>query len=281
MAAAEIVVEQLDIRQPRSFGYQIGDKFERSISLQLRKPYRLNMDSLPPKGRLTLWLAIQASQVDQEVLTASTRYDIRLTYQVVNIEPEVRNIALPHHDLLYSDGSETLKVLIPATRVSVSILRDPGREDLQADQKPWLLPQRYLRSALFGALFICSLAGLAYLHWGLPFLTKKRPFEGVYRSLRKSSHRRPWDDDGYREVLQNIHSAFNETAGKTVFTESLDQFFKDHDQFAPLRQSIDEYFTHSRQYFFADTTDEQEFLYSHSELVFFIQGCRDIERGLS
>jgi mxaA protein len=81
--------------------------------------------------------------------------------------------------------------------------------------------------------------------------------------------------------LQSIHRAFNETAGRIVFTESLDEFFNDHDQFAPLQHPIDEYFTHSRRYFFAGITDDQGSRYSRSELIAFVQACRDIERGLT
>jgi mxaA protein len=226
-----------------------------------------------------VWLAIDTPEVDQKISATSTQYDIRLSYQIVNIDTELTDIAVPHIDLIYSDGNETLKALVPASRVSASALRDQTQDNLQPDRAPFLLPQRYLGSIVSGSLLLCSLAGLAYLYWGLPFLGKNRPFAGVYRSLRKRRHR-SWDDDSYREALQDIHRAFNETAGKTVFAERLDEFFNDHIEYAPLQQSITDYFSHSRTYFFEGDKDHRNFQYALSDLVTLVEACRGIERGL-
>lgn len=273
-------MEQLDIRQPRSFGYQIGDKFERFIHLQLRKPYELEISALPTQGRHTMWLALEAPHIEQKNLTASTQYKIILSYQIVNIDPEVRNISVPELYLQYTNGKDAFKLLVPASWVGVSVLHDHQRGYLQADRIPSLLPQAYLRSIVFGSLLVAALAGLIFLHWGLPALTKTHPFVTAYRGLRKLRHR-PWDDECYRDALRNIHQAFNDTAGRTVFAERLTEFFNDHNRYAPLKQSINDYFTHSRRYFFESENDDQIFQYSLSELVSFVQECRDIERGLS
>ncbi len=277
---AEIAVERLDIDQPRLFGYRIGDKFERSIVLRLRKPYQLKTDSLPESGRLTEWLAIESPRIDQKNMAGATEYHIQLTYQIVNINPEVRDIAIPHQDLLYIAGSETSAVLVPATRVNVSVLRDPTKKDLQPDRAPLLLQQRYFTMAVFGTLLLCALIGLVALYWGLPFVSKDHPFAEAYRSLRKL-RRRTWDDDSYRESLQNVHRAFNETTGKTVFAEGLGGFFNDHRQYAPLELSIEDYFARSRKYFFEGAEDDQSTRYSLAELLALVRSCRKVERGLS
>jgi len=279
IVVAEIVIQQLDIVQPRGFGYQIGDKFARSIQLQLRKPFRLDLDSLPAKGRLTLWLAVEEPQIVEEFLADTTQYHIRLTYQVINIDPDIQDIPVPHHDLLVSDGDETLKALITATRIRVSVLSDQTRETLQADRKPMLLSQRYVEIALIAALFLCSLFGLAYLHWGLPLISQKHPFGEVYRDLKKR-RRQPMDDNRYREALRSIHQAFNKTAGKTVFTDELDDFLNKHSQFAPLQIRINEFFLHSREYFFDGVPGQKTSAYSSKEFEDFVRECHDIERGL-
>ncbi len=276
---AEVRIEQLDITQPRSFGYQIGDKFERSILLRLRKPYQLKIEPLPLQGRMTEWLALEEPIVDVVNLSDSTQYDIQLTYQIININPDVTDIAVPHHNLIYSDGKEIFKALIPASRISVSVLSTHANKSLQPDRIPSKLPQRYLRIILVGTLLLFALTGLAYLHWGLPFSAIKHPFDQACRDLKKLQHRN-WDDNNCREALQIIHQAFNETAGKTVFVEQLDEFFSEHKQFTSIQMPIEDYFHRSRTYFFESDQGDQFIKYSLSGLLTLVQDCRDIERGL-
>ncbi len=276
---AEVRVEQLEISQARSFGYQIGDKFERFIHFRLRKPFQLKISSLPEKGRITGWLTIEKPVVNVINLDSSTQYDIRLTYQVVNINPEITNIAIPHLNLIYSNGKETFRALVPASRISVSVLSDQDNQNLQPDREPILLPQSYLRSILAGSLLLLALAGLAYLYWGLPFLVRKKPFEEACRNLKKLNHRN-WDDNNCREALQIIHQAFNETAEKTVFAERLNEFFDEHKQFIPVQKSVENYFHRSREYFFEGDQGDQFIKYSLSGLLTLAKDYRDIERGL-
>lgn len=277
--AAKIAVERLDIRQPRSFGYQIGDKFERTLSLQLRKPYRLTPDELPTPGRLGEWLVLEAPEIVHEDLGASTRYEIRLTYQIINVKPDLPGIAVPHHFLPYTDGQETLKVLVPAWRVGVSVLRMDGHDELQPDRQPWSLPFDYFKTILCGSLLLISLLGLACLHWGLPSSAQRRPFMDANRRLRRARHRH-WDEHQYHEVLQIIHQAFNEVAGKTVFADALAEFFDDHKQFALLREPITDFFLRSRKVFFDGGAKDPGARYSQGELVAFVRRCSDLERGL-
>jgi len=48
---AETVIEQLDVEQQRTFGYQIGDTFVRTVHFRLRDPYVRLETSLPKAGR--------------------------------------------------------------------------------------------------------------------------------------------------------------------------------------------------------------------------------------
>ena len=50
-----VAVERIEVSQPRKFGYQLGDLFERQLSLRLRRPYEFVEDSLPQPGRLNRW----------------------------------------------------------------------------------------------------------------------------------------------------------------------------------------------------------------------------------
>ncbi len=270
-------MERLDIRQPRTFGYQIGDKFERVLTLQLRKPYHLVVEALPAQGKLTRWLVIEAPQLIQEALGAATLYEIRLTYQIVNIHPELQDIAVPHHYLRYTDGHSTGQALIPATRVGVSVLRKASAGEFQPDHPPWPLRFPYVRPILLGCLFLSALLGVASLHWGFPLLAQPRPFTQAYRRLRQV---RQGGADSTREALLIIHQAFNATAGKTVFAETLAEFFEVHRRFAPLRQPITEFFLRSRKVFYGGLAESQAPPYSRAEIAAFVQRCSDLERGL-
>ncbi len=270
-------MERLDIRQPRTFGYQIGDKFARVLTLQLRKPYRLVVAALPAQGKLSQWLVIEAPQLVQQEVGAATLYEIRLTYQIVNIHPELQDIAVPHHYLRYSDGHTTGQALIPATRVGVSVVHKASGGEFQPDHPPWSLRFPYVRPILFGCLFLSALLGVASLHWGFPLLTQPRPFTQACRRLR---HLRQTGDDSTREALLIIHQAFNATAGRTVFADALAEFFAAHGRFAPLRQPITEFFLRSRQVFYGGLAESQAPQYSRAELAVFAQRCSDFERGL-
>lgn len=275
---AEVVVEQLDVQQPRGFGYLIGDKFQRVVDLRLRKPYRLDMTSLPVAGRLTHWLAIETPHVDQQDLSHSTQYRLHFTYQVVNISPDEQDISLPEHLLQYGDSKEILKALVPATRIRVSVISDFGHDDLQPDRSPALMPQHYRRMGALVVLWVGALAGLISLRFGFRFGQRRSPFAEASRTLSK--HRtRTWDDESYGEALKSVHHAFNATAGKAVFGESLEAFFAHHARYAALDHQIREFFTRSSAHFYAAGSSAQRFAYSPADLVHFVEACCAVESG--
>ncbi len=276
----ERVIDLLDIQQPRTFGYQIGDKFHRTIELQLRAPYRLARKSLPTAGRLTEWLASETPEVVEHTVAQATRYHIDLTYQVVNISPDETDIAVPHLDLLYSDGRETLKALVPATRITVTVLRRSDQQTLQPDQVPLPIVTRRWPLALYGSIVMVALSGLAWLQWGLPSRSHARPFRVACRQLRQLRGRE-WDEDSYHKALQAIHEAFNATAGKTLFADRLTAFFAEHRKFAALQRPISDFFMHSRQFFFNADGAAPALYYSQAELLAFAERCCDVECGLA
>lgn len=80
--------------------------------------------------------------------------------------------------------------------------------------------------------------------------------------------------------MKSIHLAFNETAGHIIFIEKLDLFFSENKHYLPLRSEIEEYFSHSRKYFFEDAEAAAGNQYSASELIRFIKECKKIEDGI-
>ncbi len=241
----------------------------------------LDEKSLPAAGRLSEWLTLETPIVDFQILEGIPQYSIKLIYHIVNVKPELKDIPVPSHLLAYknSDSDEKFNILIPATRIGISTLTDRSNNNLHADQAPSLLPFSNFKMMVFLSLFLLSILGLAYLKWGLPLLSKKHPFANTYKTLNNKRHIK-WNEVRHRQALEEIHKAFNETAQRTVFIERLDIFFDEHKKFIPLRSSIENYFTYSRKYFFEGIDDQENTEYALSDLIDFMEQCRDIERGI-
>jgi len=276
--ADERIIEQLDIEQPRSFGYHIGDRFSRVVQLALRQPYTLHGEALPTAGRFSEWLALETPRVTSERHADITRYEIRFDYQVVNVGSEAASIAVPHHELVYSNGRETLKALIPATRVKIAPLRDSADTRLQEDQAPARL--HFDATVLWSCaatLTLCVLA-LAILEGGLPAWRRARPFAVARRAVR-AARRRGWREEDYDLALRAVHRAFNETAGRTVFADTLRDFFTEHAPFMALSTPVTEFYVRSRSYFYAADGDAPAPRYTARELATLVRRCHAIERG--
>ena len=283
--SANIRIERLDIQQPRSFGYQIGDKLQRVINLDLRSPYELDVHSLPKSGKLNQWLSVDKPEIVVREKSGSTQYTITLTYQIININSEIDDIPLPSHNVLYKDSDndndgKSFTALIPPSRLGISMLTDKTKKNIQPARPPVLLPQSTGNMYLLAAFLCCVLVGFAYFKWGLEFFTKNHPFAKACKAL-KNIPLHHVNDDQYRLALEITHRAFNETAGKTVFVEKLDEFFAEHSRFSSLQSSVEEYFMFSRKYFFEGFENNEETGYLISDLHTLVHQCAEIERGLA
>ena len=278
-AADERVIEQLDIVQPRTFGYHIGDKFTRTVSLQLRAPYTLDRNALPGAGRLSEWLSLEAPQVSVDERDGASHYEIQFVYQVVNVGTQAASIAVPHHELVYGNGQETLKALIPATRLTLAPLIGSTEQGTQAPQAPLPLVFDASRAWLCAAALAASALLLAWFYVDLPWRRKARPFSRARRTLR-AAERRGWQEQDYEAALRAVHEAFNETAGRTVFADSLATFFAEHVAFNAIEAPVSEFYARSREYFFSGAGAAPTARYSARELLTLVQGCCDLERGL-
>ncbi len=235
---------------------------------------------MPAAGRLTHWLALETPRVTRQAAGSLTRVDVVLTYQIVNVDEDVTDIPVPHHDLHYTDGSVDAKILIPATRISVSPLRPSESAALRPDRAPETLPQRPFVLVALAAVVIAATLGIVHVVRGSPRADGSTPFTALRHELRRvRAHE--WDAERCRMVLREIHRAFNETAGRTVFTETLPEFFEQHARFAALETAIKDFFARTRACFYgADEAGEQP-PFSLRDVTEFVQRCSDCERGLA
>ena len=287
VSAKENILQKLEIKEPRNFAYHIGDTLTRTIQVQLRKPYKLKTELLPKRKRMGRWLLVTSSEYKEKELQGSTQYDIALHYQIINIIPELKEVILPRHYLVYADSTlsstdenkkKVSRLEIPFSKMGISSIVKLGSNDIQPDKKPALLTQSNDRILLYGSLLLATLAGLAMLLWGLPFSKKEQPFGEALFSLKKLNGEK-WDEALYSKALKIIHQAFNTTAGKTVFIEKTGDFFKEHKRFLPLKNKIEGFFNDSDQHFFKGENSSAIDKNKLADLISFVQSCRKIEQG--
>lgn len=278
-AAPGNVVTGMQQHQPREFGYQLGDKFEREVRMVVRAPFELVESSLPQTGRLNRWLSFDAATVNRSRHGDGTQYHIVLGYQVHNVDPDRPAIDVPGHILNLSDGSRTLNVAIRPSMTRVSRLTDPAGPGLQADDPP--PPREYRRARLLApaALLAVAVTGLLAIGLRLPLASRRKAFARALVRLRRLPAG-PWDASSTAEALRVLHAAFNKTAGRTLFASDIPEFCRQHPAFQPLAGRITAFFTFSRDFFFGAggaTPGEQS---SRAGLIALAAACSDAERGL-
>lgn len=279
--AEEAIVQKFEFSEPRTFAYQIGDSLKRTVELKLRKPYELKTELLPSRKRMGRWIALTSAEYEMTETESAREYKIEFNYQIINIIPELREIILPRHFLSYGKDKNLVKLVVPTSKkigVSSVINSSDGSKEIQLSRAPLLLAQSTKDLLLYGILFLVSLIGLLLSLWGLPFSNEKMPFKAALTTYKKS-YSKKWGLEQYSIALKIIHKAFNETSDKTVFAETLTDFFNDHKQFNSIKDEIEEFFEYSKKHFFMTDELSETPEKSYAELASFIKKCRQIELG--
>lgn len=249
---------QIQVENPRPFGYVVGDLLQRRIRVEAAKPWTIALDSLPKAGRIDQWLELRGAQMETRTDSQTTRYDVVVAYQLFNSPEEVKLLTLPRLALRFSDGAGSMVQEVPESQFTAAPVTPAyvmGRGDLdeiRPDRSPQPIPaERTLaRLGLYAFGISAILLYFAYVRFGIPVIARRNmPFARAYRELkhlRKSSA----DEDALRATLRRVHRAFDETAGATVVAEQLDAFFARNPRFAGLRPAAEEFFRLSRREFF-------------------------------
>ena len=279
---AQSPIVQFDVKQPRAFGYYLGDKFERTVNLTLANPYSLDEASLPKPGFLRPWLRVEKPTVVQTPTANGTNYQINFVYQIVNIDSEHLSIGVAHHNIQIDNQSETnperFNILIPATRVSAALITTKPGEDLQADAKPTLANVNFSPAAAYAGLLAVSLIGIYLLTFGWSIRNTPRPFSRIHQRLKHQTSK-DWNEEKYTEALKDTHAAFNQVAGHTIFQDDIGKFIAENPSFRDLKPKIDEFFLHTRHYFFAEAADNDAGM-STTDLIEFLGACSRAERHI-
>ena len=263
---ADVPAPELDILNPRPFGYVIGDVVERKISVQLPDTYTLDHSSLRPAGLIDRWIEARPARIEESAELNRTRYRIALAYQILGSPESVTTLVLPEIDLTFRRAGGQIVAPVPDWPITVAPLTPPtvlaraGLPELRPDVAPSLIPMHVLelRLGAYTALGALVLLYLGYRRFGWFNFRGAGPFARAYRDLKRSLGN--GGDAHVAVAMRRMHRAFDETAGRSVFAGRLDEFFSTHPRFADLRQPIESFFHHSREEFFgASSTGSTHF----------------------
>lgn len=277
----------------RSVGYTVGDILERTITLDVKKPYKLLDTSLPIvgyekryKGQIT-GIELHSIAHTQKEHEASTTYTIHLAYQVFTNNVVAKHAALPPEYIqLIADG-KVAQYRIPSWDFAISPIAIYGDVKIQYDMStfrgPLLLdagPEK-LRLEVLLSILAVALLGLLYILGRRAWLPRMGgPFARAYRDLNKL-RKLPVTDVNLQTAVSRVHQSLNATAGNSVFNDTLEAFLSRKPAFYPVKADIEQFFDLSRHVFFEHTAAHQAGESPMLWLREFCRRCRDCERGLS
>lgn len=269
--------------EPRAFGHTLGDVLERRVVLEVEPPYRLEESSLPKARRIGAWLEQRSPQFTTRSRGGPTRYEIVLSYQILNSPRELTTLALPEVALDFTGGGPPLRETLPEYPITAGpltpeyILARAPLDETQPDAPPPSVPTAAIEARLLA--YACAAAAillfLAYRLWGIPFLAATRgPFARASGEVKRLV--RAGTEAGRREAMRRIHRAFDETAGRAVFAQALPEFLARHPRYGPLGAEIERFFELTRLEFFAGRGTGAD---AGQWLAEFCRRCRSVERG--
>jgi mxaA protein len=266
--------------EPRAFGYRLGEVVEREVIVDTPARLKLIEDSLPTLGPQGPVLELRSMERTTQPTATGQRLSLRLRYQVFAAPVAVRSYELPKL-LLRFEGTprneelriETWPLVVAALAAEEASARD-GLGELRPDIAPPLRDTAFERHVLWACAALGTLLGgyLMWLYFGLPWRGRQhRPFTQAFRVIRGHGA------SDWPQACRALHAAFDQTAGRTVFADSVEAFVAQAPRFAALKEDIQSFFARSQAAFFIDAPPEPAL---HREwLLRFARACRDAERG--
>ena len=281
------------IEPERDVGYTVGDILQRTIVLDVKKPYRLQETSLPIVGyehrykNQVSGIELRNIQPEQSDNDDSTIYTLHLDYQVFTNNVVAKPAILPAEVIKFKGNGKLYQYRIPSWSFRISPIAVYGSVKIELDMSPFrgplLLdanPDQLRLKVLIGVLAL-SLLGLLYVFGSHTWLPRMGgPFARAYRDINKL-RKLPATDTALKQAVARVHQSLNATAGSSVFGDTLDNFLQKKPAFTPIKADIEHFFGLSRQVFFEPQAAHQVGDSPFGWLREFCRRCRDCERGLT
>jgi mxaA protein len=280
------------IEPERDVGYTVGDILQRTIVLDVKKPYSLQETSLPIVGYEHRWkgqpTGIELHKIESEKndLGDSTQYVLRLDYQVFTNNVVAKPALLPAEVIKFKGNDKLYQYRIPSWSFRISPIAVYGSVKIELDMSPFRgplsldpTPEKKRLKVLIG-VFAVALLGLLYILGSRAWLPRMGgPFARACRDINKL-RKLPAADVALQQAVARVHQSLNATAGSSVFGDTLDSFLQKKPTFAPVKTDIEQFFGLSRQVFFEPQAAHQVGDSPLNWLRDFCRRCRDCERGL-
>jgi len=250
-------IGQFRVEDPRPFGHFIGDTLQRRVTFDSAGTAELMLpDRAPQPRRVNPWVELQNVQAIRTHWAQGRRYQLALTYQIVNSPPQPTLITVPGMELQIRSEGETRIERLPDWLLLVAPLTgDDVRQGLEAhrpSRAPVLIDIRrtgILAAGFCGAGLLLT-AWACFERWGAAWFQSRR---GAFARARLHLQRLARERRGPAHTpraLRIMHRAFDETAGHRLFAEQVDEFLTQHPEFAGLHADIRNFFETSRAEFF-------------------------------
>lgn len=248
-------VDATVINPATAFGYTLGDVLEQKIALSINDTVQ-NLQSLPDEQRAGRWVTRSAVTISNDKLWLS------IQYQIINAPPDVRVVTLPALTLTTDNG---LSIDVLAWPFSIAPLL-PAATDINA-QLPVLQPDELAHippssplwrniSTLAIALFAWLSLWLAWWLWRNWREARALPFANAYQVVRHLTHD---NDVNNNEGWLAMHKAFNQSAGRSVVNNTVNELCRNCHWLEPFESEIQTFFTLSSTRFFAPDSQHQPF----------------------
>ncbi|HEX4597728.1 MAG TPA: calcium incorporation protein MxaA [Burkholderiaceae bacterium] len=244
------------VRQPRAFGYTVGDLLVQRVLLQAQGRDVLPI-GLPAREPLGVWFDRHATWIEAD---AQGRHWLAVQYQLINSPQTLMQVALPAWPMKVDSPPGVLTVA--AWPVSIAPLTpriafgDGDLTPLRSDRAAPLMPREpILRSIRVSALalLIVLASWAAWWLWRNHRDAENLPFAGALRDLRGL-------DEGSPDAWPLLHRAFDRVCGRIVTqTATLPALFARAPYLAPLRIDIERFYAQSSARFFGDEAAEATF----------------------
>lgn len=278
-AVASGPVLELSRRTPRAVGYLIGDRIAHRIDLKVDPDYRLEPTSLPPGGRIDVWLTQAPPQLTSWRLPGSRHYRVALSYQLVGVPRAPRTLEIPPLELRLRSGALVHRVALPTWRFTVAPLVSPSSGEVPAldelraslDPLPLATAGYQLRAGAAGSLLLV-MAGIGLWHRLRRRVGRAaaRPFARAWAELRRLPA-----SAAPEQAMRIMHRAFDRSAGRSLLSSNLMPLFEARPGLGAARDQIEDFYAASDRYFFEGQSSA---LPDSGRLRALCRRCRKLER---
>lgn len=249
---------QASTREPRAYGYQLGDTLQREVLIEVPAGLALDAASLPMPGARGQAIELRAVRLGSEPMPGGQRQRLRLDYQVFFAPREVRTLEIAPLILRYTGQPRDQTLRIDAWPVTVapllplSVSPRQGLGDLQPDVAPPLIDASALqqRLLLWAGAATLAMAWLAWARLGWPWWQRRHlPFGQAWAHLRRLPDTP--DSERWHAACRRLHRALDQSAGQVMFEAGLPAWLARQPALAPLKEDLARFLRLSQQLFFA------------------------------